>query len=49
MAAMAAVPREQFVPEASRRQAFANGPLLIGHGQTISQPYICLLYTSRCV
>ena len=43
MAAMAAVPREQFVPEASRRQAFANGPLLIGHGQTISQPYIVAL------
>jgi protein-L-isoaspartate(D-aspartate) O-methyltransferase len=45
MAAMAAVPREQFVPEASRRHAFANGPLLIGHGQTISQPYIVALMT----
>lgn len=45
MAAMAAVPREQFVPEAGRHLAFANGPLAIGHGQTISQPYIVALMT----
>ena len=45
MAAMAAVPREQFVPEHSRGHAFANGPLAIGHGQTISQPYIVALMT----
>ena len=45
MAAMAAVPREQFVPESSRHYAFANGPLAIGHGQTISQPYIVALMT----
>ncbi|MBL8420433.1 MAG: protein-L-isoaspartate(D-aspartate) O-methyltransferase [Dechloromonas sp.] len=45
MAAMAAVPREQFVPESGRHLAFANGPLAIGHGQTISQPYIVALMT----
>jgi len=45
MAAMAAVPREQFVPEFGRHLAFANGPLAIGHGQTISQPYIVALMT----
>ena len=45
MAAMAAVPREQFVPEVSRQYAFVNGPLAIGHGQTISQPYIVALMT----
>ncbi|HEX5392263.1 MAG TPA: protein-L-isoaspartate(D-aspartate) O-methyltransferase [Rhodocyclaceae bacterium] len=45
MAAMAKVPREQFVPEFYRYCAFANGPLPIGHGQTISQPYIVALMT----
>ena len=45
MAAMAAVPREQFVPDYSRGHAFANGPLAIGHGQTISQPFIVALMT----
>ena len=43
MAAMAAVPRARFVPEALRFQAYHNGPLPIGHGQTISQPYIVAL------
>ena len=45
MAAMAKVPRERFVPETHRYLAFANGPLPIGHGQTISQPYIVALMT----
>jgi protein-L-isoaspartate(D-aspartate) O-methyltransferase len=45
MAAMASVPREQFVPVESRAYAFDNGPLPIGHGQTISQPYIVALMT----
>ena len=45
MAAMASVPRESFVPAAHRVCAFANGPLPIGHGQTISQPYIVALMT----
>ena len=40
LAAMAAVPREEFVPEAQRRQAYADRALSIGHGQTISQPFM---------
>jgi protein-L-isoaspartate(D-aspartate) O-methyltransferase len=34
------VPRELFVPEAERRRAFDDAALPIGHGQTISQPYM---------
>jgi protein-L-isoaspartate(D-aspartate) O-methyltransferase len=45
MQAMAAVPRDAFVPEQMRAAAFDNGPLPIGHGQTISQPYIVALMT----
>jgi hypothetical protein len=45
MAAMAEVPRHLFVPEGDRDQAYANGPLPIGWGQTISQPYIVALMT----
>jgi protein-L-isoaspartate(D-aspartate) O-methyltransferase len=43
--AMSKVPRHEFVPEASRRSAYDNRPLPIGHGQTISQPYIVALMT----
>lgn len=43
MAAVARVPREQFIPAPGRFYAFANGPVPIGHGQTISQPYIVAL------
>lgn len=45
MEAMAQVPREQFVPENIRKSAFDNGPLPIGQGQTISQPYMVALMT----
>ena len=45
MAAMAKVPRHEFVPAGDRRNAYANRPLSIGHGQTISQPYIVALMT----
>jgi protein-L-isoaspartate(D-aspartate) O-methyltransferase len=45
LAAMAAVPREPFVPRESHHQAYADRPLVIGHGQTISQPYIVALMT----
>ncbi len=45
MAAMAKVPRQRFVPESHRFRAFANGPVPIGHGQTISQPYMVALMT----
>ena len=38
--AMAVVPRHEFVPAALRRSAYADHPLPIGYGQTISQPYI---------
>lgn len=41
--AIAAVPREAFVPEALRSRAYEDGPLPIGHGQTISQPFIVAL------
>lgn len=43
MQAMATVPREKFVPQHLQVNAFDNGPLPIGHGQTISQPYIVAL------
>lgn len=45
MRAMRAVPRHEFVPGAQRVLAYMNGPLSIGHGQTISQPYIVALMT----
>jgi protein-L-isoaspartate(D-aspartate) O-methyltransferase len=40
LAAMATVPRELFVPEDLRPLAYEDGALPIGHGQTISQPFI---------
>ena len=40
LAAMAAVPRHRFLPEHLRSVAYADHPLPIGYGQTISQPYI---------
>jgi len=45
MDVMAAVPREAFVPPELQHAAFDNGPLPIGCGQTISQPYIVALMT----
>jgi protein-L-isoaspartate(D-aspartate) O-methyltransferase len=39
------VPRHEFVPAAEVRYAYENRPLPIGHGQTISQPYIVALMT----
>jgi protein-L-isoaspartate(D-aspartate) O-methyltransferase len=45
MAAMAAVPREEFVLPAYRQQAYRNTPLPIEAGQTISQPLIVALMT----
>jgi len=43
--AMRAVPRHEFVPAPSRDDAYLDSPLPIGHGQTISQPYIVALMT----
>jgi protein-L-isoaspartate(D-aspartate) O-methyltransferase len=41
--AMARVPRELFVPEAERGRAYEDAALPIGHGQTISQPFMVAL------
>jgi protein-L-isoaspartate(D-aspartate) O-methyltransferase len=45
LAAMGRVPRHLFVPAALRFRAYADHPLPIGNGQTISQPYIVALMT----
>ena len=45
MKAMAEVPRHEFVPADERVSAYLDVPLPIGHGQTISQPYIVALMT----
>jgi protein-L-isoaspartate(D-aspartate) O-methyltransferase len=45
--AMRAVPRHVFVPAVSLRQAYADGPLAIGQGQTISQPYVVAWMTQQ--
>ena len=45
LAAMAEVPRHEFVPEVERARAYADYALPIGYGQTISQPYIVALMT----
>jgi protein-L-isoaspartate(D-aspartate) O-methyltransferase len=45
MEAMARVPRHAFVDQGMRAFAYDNGPLPIGQGQTISQPYIVALMT----
>jgi len=45
LAAMGKVERERFVPPDLRDMAYWNGPLPIGRGQTISQPYIVALMT----
>ena len=45
LAAMAEVPRERFVPEHERRRAYNDSALPIGHGQTISQPWIVAAIT----
>jgi protein-L-isoaspartate(D-aspartate) O-methyltransferase len=42
---MEQVPRHEFVPENLKSQAYADHPLPIGYGQTISQPYIVALMT----
>jgi protein-L-isoaspartate(D-aspartate) O-methyltransferase len=45
MSVLARVPRHQFVPADQVTAAYRNRPLPIGHGQTISQPYIVALMT----
>ena len=46
LAAMVAVPREEFVPKEFRQRAYEDAPLPIGEGQTISQPYIVAAMTA---
>ncbi len=45
LAAMGKVPRHEFVPPVRRGEAYADRPLPIGSGQTISQPYIVAYMT----
>ena len=47
LAAMAKVPREEFVPENLRAQSYSDGALPIGHDQTISQPFIVAFMTEQ--
>ena len=46
LTAMARVPRHEFVPQGRRAGAYEDCPLPIGHGQTISQPYIVAFMTA---
>jgi len=46
LSAMARVPRHEFVPPGQRSMAYEDGPLPIGHGQTISQPYVVAFMTA---
>lgn len=47
LAALEKVPRHEFIPEAQRALAYEDRALPIGHGQTISQPYVVALMTER--
>ena len=46
LAAMTRVPRHEFVPTSQRPRAYEDGPLPIGHGQTISQPFVVAFMTA---
>jgi len=47
LSVMGRVPRHEFVPERLRRSAYEDHPLPIGHGQTISQPFIVAFMTEQ--
>jgi protein-L-isoaspartate(D-aspartate) O-methyltransferase len=47
--AIRSVPRDAFVPDGAAPYAYENTPLAIGHGQTISQPFIVALMTDLLV
>jgi protein-L-isoaspartate(D-aspartate) O-methyltransferase len=47
LSALRSVPRDKFFPTETREEAFADRAAPIGHGQTISQPYIVALMTQR--
>lgn len=45
--ALLTVPRERFVPPDEQARAYLNRPLAIGHGQTISQPFVVAMMTQH--
>ena len=47
LAAMAKVPREEFVPQEARPASYTDQPLPIGYGQTISQPFVVAFMTEQ--
>lgn len=47
--AMRKVPRERFIPTGSRNRSYEDGPVPIGYGQTISQPYIVAYMTDLLI
>lgn len=47
--AMGTVPRQEMVPPGLRVDAYADRPLPIGHGQTISQPYVVAFMTEQLI
>jgi len=47
LAVMRKVPRHEFVPQGIRDRAYDDSPLPIGHGQTISQPYVVAFMTEK--
>jgi protein-L-isoaspartate(D-aspartate) O-methyltransferase len=47
LAAMAKVPREEFVPQETRPASYTDQPLPIGYSQTISQPYVVAFMTEQ--
>jgi protein-L-isoaspartate(D-aspartate) O-methyltransferase len=47
LAAMAKVPREEFISADARPSAYEDGPLPIGYDQTISQPYVVAFMTEQ--
>lgn len=47
LAVMEQIPRHLFIPPPKRYDSYADRPVAIGHGQTISQPYIVALMTEK--
>ena len=47
LAAMAKVPRQEFVPDSLREESYGDHPLPIGYGQTISQPFVVAFMTEQ--
>jgi len=47
LAAIAKVPREEFVPPEARAASYTDQPLPIGYGQTISQPFVVAFMTEQ--